>query len=126
MASHRKGRVAEEMKKELSDIIQNNMNDPRVTGLISVTHVEVSRDLSSATVYVSSLGDADEQTAIFKAIRQAAGYIRGELGHRLSLRFVPELHFKADNSIQVGARINELLNQQVTTEAENPDQEDSF
>ena len=113
MTSHRKDRVAEEIKKELSDIIRNHMQDPRVKGLVSVTHVEVSRDISTATAYVSCLGDTEEQNNTVKAIRQAAGFIRAELANRLKLRFIPELSYKADLSIQTGARINALINQQM-------------
>lgn len=112
MTSHRKDRVAEEIKKELSEIIRDDMKDPRVKGLVSVTHVEVSRDISTAAIYLSCLSDAEEQNKTIKAFKQAAGYIRGELARRLSLRFMPELTFKLDHSIQQGARINELLNQQ--------------
>ena len=112
MVSHRKDRVGEEIKKELSDIIRNEMNDPRVKGLVSVTHVEVSRDISSAVIYLSCLGDSEEQNSTVKIFRKASGYIRGELARRLHLRFIPELVFKADGSIRVGARINALLNQQ--------------
>ena len=112
MASHRKDRVAEEIKKELAEIIRSGMNDPRVQGLVSVTHVEVSRDYSSATIYLSCLGSAEEQNNTLKAFKQASGYIRGELASRLHLRFMPELTFKPDHSIQIGARINELLRQQ--------------
>jgi len=111
MASHRKDRVAEELKKELSDIIRD-MKDPRVQGLVSVTHVEVSRDISAATIFLSCLGDAEAQNITVKAFKQASGYIRGELANRLNLRVTPELTFKADQSIRIGARINELLNQQ--------------
>ena len=129
MAPHRQDRIAEEMRKELSDIIQYEMKDPRVKGLVSVTHVAVSRDISSATVYVSSLGDEQEQLEMLKAIKQAAGFIRGELANRLRLRFIPELNFKGDNSIQAGARINALLNQEMDaikdkeTEAELQDKQ---
>ena len=111
MTSHRKYRLAEEIKKEMADIIRDEMNDPRVKGLVSVTHVEVARDLSTAAIYLSCLGEADEQSAMLKAFRQASGFIRGELAGRLNLRITPELSFKADTSIQTGARINELLNQ---------------
>jgi len=113
MATHRKDRVAEEIKKELSEIIRNDMKDPRVQGLVSVTHVEVSRDIGSATIYLSCLGDADEQANTVKAFKQASGFLRGELAGRLKLRVTPELTFKADQSIRIGARINELINQQV-------------
>ena len=113
MASHRKDRVAEEIKRELAEIIREDMKDPRVKGLVSVTHVETSRDISAATIYLSCLGDADAQNDTIKAFKQAAGFIRGELAKRMTLRFMPELLFKLDHSIQHGARINELLNQQV-------------
>ena len=112
MTSHRKDRVAEEIKKELADIIRDDMKDPRVKGLVSVTHVEVSRDISSATIYLSCLGNAEEQDNTVAAFKQAAGFIRGELANRMNLRFMPELTFKTDHSIMIGARINELINQQ--------------
>jgi ribosome-binding factor A len=114
--------VAEEIKKELADIIRNNMKDPRVKGLVSVTHVDVSRDISTATVYISSLGSMDEQNDMVKAIKQAGGYIRGELSNRMNLRFIPELVFKIDHSIQTGARINQLLNEQ-KAEQRGPERE---
>ena len=122
MASHRSNRVAEEIKKELSDIIRHDMNDPRVKGLVSVTHVDVSRDISSANIYLSCLGDAQAQGDTVKAFKQASGFIRGELANRLHLRFIPELTFKVDQSIRIGARINELINQQ-NQEAARQDQE---
>ncbi|MCL2166301.1 MAG: 30S ribosome-binding factor RbfA [Clostridiales bacterium] len=122
MTSHRSSRVAEEIKKELSDIIRHDMNDPRVKGLVSVTHVEVSRDISTATIFLSCLGEAEEQANTVKAFKQAGGYIRGELAGRLHLRFIPELLFRADNSIRVGARINALINQQ-NLEMQNRDQQ---
>lgn len=113
MTSHRKDRVAEEIKRELSEIIREDMKDPRVRGgLVSVTHVEVSRDISAATIYLSCLGNTEEQAHVVKAFKQAGGFIRGELANRLNLRFTPELTFRSDQSIQMGARINELLNQQ--------------
>ena len=112
MASHRSDRIAEEIKKELSDIIRHDMNDPRVKGLVSVTHVEVSRDISTASIFLSSLGDDGEQAEMLKAVKQATGFIRRELARRLKLRAMPELVFRADISIRTGARINELLNQQ--------------
>ena len=113
MTSHRKDRVAGEIKRELAEIIRNDLNDPRVTALVSVTHVEVSRDMGSATVHISCLGTDEVQEASFKALKQAAGFIRGELASRLKLRFMPELTFKPDQSIQIGARINELINREI-------------
>jgi len=115
MASHRGGRVAEEIKRVLSDILRDDINDPRLKGLVSVTHVTVSRDLSSATIFLSCLGDKDDVDNMLKAAKQAGGFIRAELAGRLKLRAMPELAFKPDFSIQTGARINELLNQQTYT-----------
>jgi len=105
--------VANEIKRELAEIIRNDMNDPRVTAMVSVTHVEVSRDMGSATVFLSCLGKPEQQETTFKAFKQAGGFIRGELARRLKLRVMPELVFKQDQSIQVGARINELINQEM-------------
>ena len=115
MATHRKDRVAEEIKKELSDVIRNEMKDPRMrSSLVSVTHVDVSRDLSTATVFISSLGDEDEHENMVKACKQASGFLRAELANRLNLRFIPELTFRADHSIQTGARIHALINKEAT------------
>ena len=119
MTSHRKDMVAGEIKRELAEIIRNDMNDPRVTALVSVTHVEVSSDMGLATVFLSCLGTAEEQDKTFKAFRQAGGFIRGELAKRLKLRAMPELSFKLDQSIQIGARINELINKEITTKEVN-------
>ena len=109
MAVHRKFRIEEEVKKEIAEIIRNEMKDPRVKGLVSVTHVEVARDMRHATVFLSCLGTEEEQEQSIKAFRQAAGFIRGELAARMSIRYTPELHFKNDPSISVGVRINALL-----------------
>jgi len=129
MTSHRSGRVAEEIKRVLSEIIRDDINDPRLKGLVSVTDVVVSRDISSATIYMSCLGDKNDMDAMLKAAKQAGGFIRSEIAGRLRLRVVPELLFKADASIQTGARVNALLNQQVYTtspdEPEDPDDPDN-
>jgi len=122
MASHRSGRVAEEIKRVLSDIIRDDINDPRLKGFVSVTQVVVSRDISAATIYLSCLGDSRDMENTLKAAKQAGGFIRAELAGRLKLRAIPELVFKADLSIQTGARINALLRQQVyTTDPDSPD-----
>jgi ribosome-binding factor A len=114
MAPHRGNRVGEEIKKELAEIIRDEMKDPELKGLISVTHVEVSRDIRYAVIYVSCLGGEAEQARVLKAFKKAAGFIRTALAGRLNLRFTPELTFKADQSIRVGARINQLLAAEAT------------
>jgi ribosome-binding factor A len=102
--------VAEEIKRELSLMIRDEMKDPRVKGLISVTHVEVTNDLRYAKVYISILSaNQEEQNQTLQALEGAGGYLRSELAKRLQLRYTPELIFKFDDSIQYGAKINEIL-----------------
>ncbi|HOB87572.1 MAG TPA: 30S ribosome-binding factor RbfA [Bacillota bacterium] len=109
MSSTRARRVAEQIKKEVSQIIREVLKDPRLAGLISVTGVEISRDLRYASVYVSIFGEEEEIQGTLQVLEQATGFIRTELGQRLRLRFVPELSFRLDRSIEYGARIEEVL-----------------
>ncbi len=110
MAEHRKIRVGEEIRRELSEIIREEIKDPRVKeSIISVTHVDVAKDLRYASVYLSCLTKGTDEAAVIGVFKQAAGFIRAELAKRLNLRFTPELTFKFDASIKTGARINQLL-----------------
>ncbi|MDQ0494318.1 MULTISPECIES: 30S ribosome-binding factor RbfA [Paenibacillus] len=108
MAKIRTGRVGEQIKKELSLLIQTELKDPRI-GFITVTGVDVTNDLSQAKVYLSVLGDEEQKTSSLKALDKANGYLRSELGKRIRLRHVPELIFKIDESIAYGSRIEKLL-----------------
>ncbi len=108
MAKIRVGRVSEQIKKELSQIIQTELKDPRI-GFITVTGVETTSDLSQARVYLSVLGDDEKKEDTLKALESASGFLRSELGKRIKLRHTPELLFKFDNSIEYGSRIESLL-----------------
>ncbi|ASR47922.1 30S ribosome-binding factor RbfA [Paenibacillus kribbensis] len=108
MAKIRTGRVGEQIKKELSLLIQTELKDPRI-GFITVTGVDVTNDLSQAKVYLSVLGDDEQKTSSLKALDKANGYLRSELGKRIRLRHIPELIFKIDESIAYGSRIEKLL-----------------
>ncbi|MGV3488293.1 MAG: 30S ribosome-binding factor RbfA [Tuberibacillus sp.] len=108
MANFRIGRVAEQMKKELSDIISHRIKDPRV-GFVTVTGVEVTGDLQQSTAYITVLGDEEQVSDTLKALSQAKGFIRSEIGKRIRLRKTPELEFKVDESIEYGNRINKIL-----------------
>lgn len=108
MAKIRVGRVGEQLKKELSVILQSELKDPRV-GFITVTGVEVTNDLSQAKVYLSVLGSEQKKEDTLKALDKANGFIRSELGQRVRLRHTPELIFKFDASIEYGSRIDKLL-----------------
>jgi len=107
--SNRPERVAQLMRREISEVLQRRLRDPRVTGMVSVTDVEVSHDLSSARIFVSIMPDGPERQRSLDALQSAAGYIRHELAPRLGLREVPELRFVLDTSIERGARVDDLL-----------------
>lgn len=106
----RPNRVAEEIKKELVNIIRNDIKDPRINGLVSVTDVEVTSDISYAKVFISKYGTPEQREEAIKGLEKAAGFIRSELSNRLKLRYVPELIFKLDDSLEYGAKIEKLLN----------------
>src|SRR5699024_8806750 len=110
MANYRVGRVAQEIQREVTDILLKRVRDPRVDG-VTVTGVEVTGDLQQATIYYSILSDkasSAEKTA--EGLKKATGLIRSELGSRLSIYKTPELTFEQDASVRYGSRIDELLN----------------
>lgn len=118
MASNRIGRINEELQRGLAALIPT-VKDPRVAGMISVTAVDTTTDLRYAKVYVSML-DKSGAKEVVKGLKSAAGYLRRELGHRLSLRYTPELVFEEDNSIDHGAHILELLRDPNVVKPANP------
>ncbi len=118
MPSNRIGRVNEELQKELAALIPS-VKDPRVRGMISVTRVDTTSDLRYAKVYVSML-DKSSAAEVVKGLKSAAGWLRREIGHRLSLRYTPELIFEEDDSISHGAHILELLRDPNVVKPANP------
>ncbi len=108
MAKNRTGRVAEQIKKELSVLIQSGLKDPRI-GFVTVTGVDVTSDLSQAKVYLSVFGDEETKQASLKGVEKAGGFLRTELSKRIRLRYTPELIFKIDESIAYGSRIEKIL-----------------
>jgi len=104
----RRERVAEEIRAELSQILQHEMRDPRM-GWVTVIRVEMSPDLAYAKVFVSIYGSESDQAASFRVLERAAGFIRAELGRRIRLRQTPELHFRSDDSIVQSQHIQDLL-----------------
>ena len=111
MPSNRIGRINEEIQRELSDQLRR-LKDPRVsaTGMVSITRVDTTGDLRYARIYISTL-DKTRETEVLKGLKSAAGFLRRELGRALQLRYTPELQFVADDSIQHGAHILEVLRQ---------------
>ncbi|MCI9257250.1 30S ribosome-binding factor RbfA [Acutalibacter sp.] len=123
MPGHKLGRVTEDVSRELSAILRE-LKDPRVTGcLLSVVRVEVTNDLSYCTAYISTVEGLDRSKEAAAGLKSAAGYIRRELGRRLKLRHVPELIFKATDSIEYGASISKMLHD-LDIPPEPPEQED--
>ena len=110
MARYRTGRVAEQIKKELSVLFQTELKDPGI-GFVTITGVDVTNDLSQARVYLSVMGDAEAKKSTLEALERASGYLRTEIGRRIRLRHTPELVFRFDESIEYGSRIEGLLSQ---------------
>lgn len=106
--SFRPERLAEAIKKEVSDLLREELKDPRI-GFVTITSVEVSKDLRYANIYASVFGDPAEQKATLEALQKAQGFIRGELGRRIRLRYTPEITFKLDQSISRGSRLIALM-----------------
>ncbi|MCM3722151.1 MULTISPECIES: 30S ribosome-binding factor RbfA [Solibacillus] len=106
--SLRSNRVAEQMKKEITEIIARKIKDPRV-GFVTVTDVAVTGDLQQATVYITSLGNDRERAETLQALEKASGFIRSEVGSRIRLRRTPELAFEFDTAIEYGNKIDALL-----------------
>lgn len=104
----RANRVGEQIKKELSVILQRELKDPRI-GFVTVTGVEVTGDLQQAIIYISVMGNEEELAETLKGLAKATGFIRSEIGKRIRLRHTPELVFKLDESIEYGNRIEKLL-----------------
>jgi ribosome-binding factor A len=110
MARIRVSRVGEQIKKELSQIIQHEIKDPRI-GFVTVTGVEMSGDLQIAKVYVSVMGKAEERQETLAGLEKATGYMRKEIGRRIQMRYVPELIFEIDQTLDHSEEIHRLLDE---------------
>ena len=111
MASHKLGRTTEDIKRELTAILRE-LKDPRVSGkMISIVRVEVSRDMSYCKAYVSAMEGLPAAKEAVKGLTSAAGFIRREVGARLSLRHVPAMSFEATDSIEYSANISHILSE---------------
>ncbi len=107
---HRQEKLGELIAVELSDLLRTRVKDPRV-GFASITHVEVSGDLRHAKVFVSVMGSSEERDATMQGLKNAAGFLRHELATRIVLRYMPDIVFKLDKSIEEGSRILALIQQ---------------
>lgn len=108
MASYnRTRRISEEVRKVVSTMLISGIKDPRINSMVSVTDVEVTNDLRYAYVYVSVLGGDIEST--LKGLKSAGGFIRREVGKNIKLRYIPEIIFKVDDSIEKGMYMSDLI-----------------
>ncbi len=105
----RRERISGEIQKIVSDIIANELKDPAMPPLTSVLSVDVTADLSYAKVHISTLGPHEKLDGAVEALKRASGFIRRELGHRMTIRHVPQLVFTADRSIEHSISIQETL-----------------
>lgn len=102
-------KVAHLMRREVADILENRLRDPRLGSTVTVTDVEVTQDLSFARVYVTVLGDEAARAQALETLARASGFVRREIGGRLDLREVPEIRFVYDDSLDRGHRVEDLL-----------------
>ncbi|MBD7910455.1 MULTISPECIES: 30S ribosome-binding factor RbfA [Clostridium] len=112
MPNYRGGRINEEVKREISNLIRNEIKDTRLTAMISVTAVKVTKDLRYAKVYVSIFAkDEEEKSNNLEALKSAAGFVRREIAQRINLRHSPQIIFELDDSIDYGMKIDSLIEQ---------------
>ena len=112
----RSRRIAEQVQRELSDIVRLELKDPRV-GMITITDVEVTDDQSHARVFFTVLGDEARVAGAAEGLKHAAGFLRSELARRMKLRAVPQLQFKHDESVERGMRLSQLIDDAVAQDA---------
>jgi ribosome-binding factor A len=115
-------RVGERIREELAAILIEHVSDPRLQ-MLTVTEVEVDRELAFATIFVTALGGVDRSEEVMEALEVAGGYLRRELSARIPMRSFPQLRFRWDESYERGTRIDELLDQLRTERGEQPGEE---
>ncbi len=109
--SHRIERVNALIRREISEIIQHELRDPRLSEFITVTEVNTSPDLKHAKVYVCSMSGQQEEEKILGVLNSAAGFLRTALANNITIRYIPELHFVWDNSLEHGDKILRLIDE---------------
>ena len=108
----RKDRVAEQIRREVADLIRTELKDPRV-GMISITDVEVTADYAHAKVFFSTLAGSEHVTEVLVGLQKASGFLRRDLGKRISIHMTPQLHFVFDQSLERGADLSLLIQKAV-------------
>ena len=109
MPYNRTDRINGEIQRELSDIIRSGLKNPNIAQICSITKCETTRDLRHCNVYISVFSSPEETAATFETLRKSAGFLRRELGARMSIRYTPELHFIPDDTIEHSIHISQIL-----------------
>ena len=118
--SQRAQRVAEQIQRELAQLLRDGVKDPRV-GRVTITAVEVSSDLSHAKIFITHLPGREHADEAVRALQRTTGFLRTELSHRMQLYSVPQLHFAYDDSIESGMRLSQLIDEAVASDGKpNP------
>jgi len=116
----RSSRVAEQIQRELAELIQLELKDPRV-GLITLTGVDLTADYAHAKIYFTTLADDTTRKGVEDGLRRASGFLRRELGRRIRIHTLPELHFVYDASVERGDRLSRLIDEAVQSDLKNQD-----
>ena len=121
----RRDRVSEQIRRELAELIRTELKDPRV-GMISITDVEVTADYAHAKVFFSTLAGSESLPEVMMGLQKASGFLRRELGKRISIHMTPQLHFVFDQSLERGADLSKLIQEAVAISkaTADPDVED--
>ena len=120
--TRRTERVNSVIQQEISHLLREQVNDPRLASLISITKVSTSPDLRHAKVFISTLGNKVDKSEILKGFAAASGFLRRQLANRLKLRHMPELSFHLDDSIERGDEVLRLIEQVASSDTENEDE----
>lgn len=118
----RSRRVGEQIQRELAELVQRQLNDPRL-GMVTISAVEVSRDLAVAKVFFTVLNSDHDARDTRKGLESASGFLRRELGRRMQLRVVPELRFQYDSSVETGAHLSALIHRAVSSDKASSEEE---
>ena len=116
-------RIGDQMQRELAQLIQREIKDPRL-GLVTITGVDVSRDLAHAKIFITIMGQDDNEEAVrcnLRILNEAAGFLRMQLGKSMKLRSVPQLHFNYDASIRRGVELSSLIERAVAEDRKHSD-----
>lgn len=122
--SIKNNRINREFQRELSELINNEIKDPRIAPMVSVVAVEVAPDLKTSKIYISVLGDLEAQENTLKGLKSAAPFLRSQLAHNLNMRNTPELTFIVDQSIEYGVNMSHLIDEVIEADEASKGEED--